>query len=333
MPIEELKRGRKKSPRNKTIDFPLDSEDGKKYSSLSPREEDIASGYNIYDKMFCGDTFGVCRRLPRAFADLIIVDPPYNITKNYHGNRFGASSEEEYREFTRRWLDAVLPCLKPNGTVYVCCDWQSGMIISDELQNNLCLRGRITWQREKGRGAESNWKNCMEDIWYATASDEFKFNLDSVKMRRRVLAPYKKDGIPKDWIETADGKFRDTCPSNLWDDISIPYWSMAENTAHPTQKPEKLLAKLILASTDKGDVVFDPFGGSGSTAAVAKKLERRFVSIEQNPLYCAWAEKRLELAETDKTVQGFSDGVFWERNTANYILEKARKRAKNTQDF
>ena len=105
---------------------------------------------------------------------------------------------------------------------------------------------------------------------------------------------------------------------------------MAENTAHPTQKPEKLLAKLILASSDKGDVVFDPFGGSGSTAVVAKKLERHFVSLEQNPLYCAWAEKRLENADADNTIQGFSDGVFWERNTANYILEKARRKAKNT---
>jgi site-specific DNA-methyltransferase (adenine-specific) len=165
----------------------------------------------------------------------------------------------------------------------------------------------------------------MEDIWYATASDDFKFNLDAVKVRRRVLAPYKQDGEPKDWEETKDGKFRDTCPSNFWDDISIPYWSMAENTAHPAQKPEKLLAKLILASSDEGDVVFDPFGGSGSTAVVAKKLGRRFVSIEQNPLYCAWAEKRLEDAETDKTIQGYADGVFWERNTAHYIMEKFKK--------
>ena len=315
----------KKSPRNKTIDFSLDSDEGKKYSSRSPRAEDITSGYNIYDKMFCGDTFEVCRRLPVAFADLIIVDPPYNLSKNYHGNRFDACSGGEYREFTGRWMDEVLKALKPHGTVYVCCDWLSGMVISDELSKRLILRGRITWQREKGRGAESNWKNCMEDVWYATASEKHTFNLDAVKMRRRVLAPYKQDGLPKDWEETKDGKFRDTCPSNFWDDISIPYWSMAENTAHPTQKPEKLLAKLILASSNEGDVVFDPFGGSGSTAVTAKKLGRRFVSVEQNPLYCAWAEKRLEDAKRDKTVQGYADGVFWERNTAHYIMEKLKK--------
>ena len=120
MPTDELKRGRKKSPRNKTIDFSLDSEEGKKYSSRSPHEEDISSGYNIYDRMFCGDTFGICRRLPEGFADLIIVDPPYNLTKNYHGNRFGACSQDEYRAFTAKWMDAVIPLLKPNGTIYVC---------------------------------------------------------------------------------------------------------------------------------------------------------------------------------------------------------------------
>ena len=92
---------------------------------------------------------------------------------------------------------------------------------------------------------------------------------------------------------------------------------MPENTAHPTQKPEKLLAKLILASSNAGDVVFDPFLGSGSTSVTAKKLGRQYVGIEVNPQYCVWTEKRLEMAETDKSIQGYTDGVFWERNTGD----------------
>ena len=149
---------------------------------------------------------------------------------------------------------------------------------------------------------------------FATVSRDYTFHLDEVKVRKRVLAPYRVDGNPKDWEETDEGRFRNTCPSNFWDDISIPYWSMPENTAHPTQKPEKLLAKLLLASSSKGDVVLDPFAGSGTTAVVAKKLGRKFVAIEQNPLYGAWAQKRLEMAETDASIQGYEDGVFWERN-------------------
>lgn len=89
---------------------------------------------------------------------------------------------------------------------------------------------------------------------------------------------------------------------------------MPDNTAHPTQKPEKLIAKLILASSNIGDVVLDPFAGSGTTGVVAKKLGRNFINIEQNPLYCAWAEKRLTGCSEGDRIQGYENGVFWERN-------------------
>ena len=191
------------------------------------------------------------------------------------------------------------------------------------LQRHLHVQNRITWQREKGRGSKRNWKNGMEDIWFATVSKDYTFNAEAVRQRRRVIAPYRQDGLPKDWEETAEGNFRNSYSSNFWDDISIPYWSMPENTAHPTQKPEKLLAKLILASSNEGDIVFDPFLGSGSTAVTAKKLGRKYLGIEQNEQYCIWCEKRLEMAETDKGIQGYADGVFWERNTA--ALQKKYK--------
>ncbi|MEX2285516.1 MAG: site-specific DNA-methyltransferase, partial [Planctomycetaceae bacterium] len=111
------------------------------------------------------------------------------------------------------------------------------------------------------------------------------------------------------------GGFRLTHPSNLWTDISVPFWSMPENTDHPTQKPEKLIAKLILASSNCGDVVLDPFLGSGTTSVVAKKLGRKFVGIEVDEFYCCLAEKRLCVAEEDTSIQGHNQGVFWERNT------------------
>ena len=91
---------------------------------------------------------------------------------------------------------------------------------------------------------------------------------------------------------------------------------MPENTDHPTQKPEKLYAKLILASTQEGDVVFDPFAGSGTTAVVAAKLGRHYLGVEINEEYCLLAAKRLLLAQSNKSIQGYSDGVFWERNSA-----------------
>lgn len=302
-----------KAERNKTID--LDLEQGREYLARCVEVSAPAALGEILNRTIRGDSFAVLPLLPRGFADLLIADPPYNLSKDFHGSRFARTDDETYEAYTRRWLAACLPLLKPDGSVYVCCDWRSSLVIGRVLEEKLTVRNRITWQREKGRGAKKNWKNAMEDIWFATASENYYFDLDAVRQRRRVIAPYREGGKPKDWEETEDGRFRDTAPSNFWDDISVPYWSMPENTAHPTQKPEKLLAKLILASCPAGGIVLDPFLGSGSTAVTAKKLGRHFVGVEQNPRYCVWCEKRLELANEAPAIQGYADGVFWERNT------------------
>ena len=301
-----------KSKLNKTIDLTI--EEGKVYLDRCVKVNSRIDVGGILDKTLLGDTFEILSLMPEKFIDLLIVDPPYNIDKDFHGNKFKKSADGIYEEYTKAWIERVLPLLKNTASVYVCCDWKSSIVIANVLKRYFIIQNRITWQREKGRGALYNWKNGMEDIWFGTVSKEYTFNVDAVKTRRRVVAPYKIDGKPKDWEETDEGSFRNTYPSNFWDDISIPYWSMPENTAHPTQKPEKLLAKLILASSNEKDIVFDPFLGSGSTSVCAKKLGRHYVGIEQNEQYCVWAEKRLEMADADKRIQGYEDGVFWERN-------------------
>lgn len=264
-------------------------------------------------------------RLPKQFVDLAIVDPPYNLDKTYEDKPFKKMSATDYQAYTVAWIERLKPLLKENATIYVFADWKTSLEIAPLLAQYFLIQNRITWQREKGRGSLINWKNGMEDVWFLTNTKDYTFNLAKVKMRHKVLAPYKENGQPKDWQETLEGKFRDTMPSNFWSDISVPYWSMPENTAHPTQKPEKLLAKLILASSNRGDLVFDPFSGSGSSLVVAKKLGRRYVGIEQSLRYTAWGEVRLKRAERDSTIQGYAAGVFWERNT---WLEQ-KKSAKN----
>lgn len=301
-----------KAGRNKTIDTTL--EQGAKYLARCLTAQDVRAGASALDKTVNGDMLEVCALLPRECADLIIADPPYNLRKSYNGTVFSKKRADEYESYTRDWLTAVKPLLKPAGSIYVCCDWESSLIIGRVLEEMFTVRNRITWQREKGRGAKRNWKNGMEDIWFATMGENYTFNLDAVKLRRRVVAPYRVDGKPKDWTETPNGNYRDTCPSNIWDDITVPFWSMPENTSHPTQKPEKLLAKLILASSNPGDTVLDPFLGSGSTSVTAKKLDRHYIGVELEPRYCLWAEQRLEMAESDKKIQGFEGGVFRERN-------------------
>ncbi|MDR3130168.1 MAG: site-specific DNA-methyltransferase, partial [Treponema sp.] len=227
----------------------------------------------------------------------------------------------------KSWFPKIIKTLKPTGSVYICGDWKSTFCLYLVMRDYTVIRNRIIWQREKGRGAKANWKNATEDIWFGTKTDEYYFNVDAVKQKRRVIAPYKENGKPKDWEETVDGNFRLTYPSNFWDDISIPYWSMPENTDHPTQKPEKLIAKLILASCPENGIVLDPFLGSGTTSVVAKKLERKYVGIEINEEYCCWAEKRLQLSDNNNNIQGYSNGVFWERNTLNLQLKETKKNA------
>jgi site-specific DNA-methyltransferase (adenine-specific) len=326
---------KEKAERNKTIDFSVD--EGSEYLSECIDVTKAVQLSEIINKTIKGDIFDVAPFLPKGVVDLMIVDPPYNLNKEFHGNKFSKKTDTSYKEYTECWLDMVLPLLKPTASIYICCDWKTSALIGEVLMGKLNVINRITWQREKGRGALSNWKNGMEDIWFATVSNDYTFNVDDVKVRKKVIAPYRVDGKPKDWEETEAGNFRNTYPSNFWDDISIPYWSMPENTAHPTQKPEKLLAKLILASSNEGDLVFDPFLGSGSTSVTAKKLNRNYSGIEINELYCAWGEYRLSLAEKDKTIQGYSDGVFWERNMLNEIKKQSgsngKVRAKSTNSY
>lgn len=305
-----------KSKRNKTIDFePADAPTGLKDGLLTINDQ-LDKLQTVVNHQIVGDCFAVMPKLPSQCVDLALVDPPYNLTKSYDGLHFNRRSVAEYQQFTEEWIQKLLPVLKPTASVYVFSDWQTSISLGPILANHFVIKNRITWQREKGRGAKTNWKNGHEDVWFLTRKKkDYTFNVEDVKMRRRVIAPYKVNGKARDWEENHDGRFRDTFPSNFWDDISIPYWSMPENTGHPTQKPEKLLAKVILASSNPGDLVFDPFAGSGSSLVTAKKLGRKFLGIEQSQKYALWGQYRLQKADDDPRIQGYTDGVFWERNT------------------
>lgn len=311
-----METAKKRATRNQTIT--VSKEEAKILNQSILCAKDIQKNAPLQDQIVCADTMKLLSRLPDAFADLIIIDPPYNLSKDFNGLAFKAMDGTSYAAYLRSWFHQVCQKLKPAGTLYICGDWKCTAALQSVVEKELTILNRITWQREKGRGAKANWKNAMEDIWFAVKNPkDYYFNVEAVMQKRRVLAPYKIDGQPKDWEADSDGNFRITYPSNFWDDISVPFWSMPENTDHPTQKPEKLYAKLILASSKPGDVVFDPFMGSGTACVVAKKLKRHYLGIEINKEYCLWAAKRLQMAKEDCGIQGYTDGVFWERNSLN----------------
>jgi len=302
-----------RSPKNRTITL-TEEERAALTPCLATVHEPIGVG-QILDRVIQQDLFEALPHLPSGFVDLLIADPPYNLAKSFNGRTFRQQAPEAYAEWLESWLLPLRRLLKPDASIYLCGDWLTSASIFPVLARHFIVRNRITWEREKGRGALGNWKNCSEDIWFATVGKEYRFDANAVKLKRRVVAPYRVSGEPKGWAEEGGGGFRLTGASNLWSDITVPFWSMPENTDHPTQKPEKLVAKLVLASSRPGDVVFDPFLGSGTTVAVCKKLGRRFVGVEIDREYGLLALKRLAMAGNDSAIQGYSGGVFWERNT------------------
>lgn len=312
------------SPRNRTISLSPAEEAALAAACLRvgsasepPDVADFVRGGRYDGAVLLQDAFEALPLLPSGIASLVVADPPYNLDKEFHGLSFRARGTEEYAQWLRSWLGEIHRILRPGGTAYICSDWRSSTAVHLVAEEFFAVRSRISWAREKGRGARCNWKSLAEDIWFCTKGEDYHFNVEAVKLRRAVLAPYRAaDGSAKDWSEDAQGQaWRDTHPGNIWTDLTVPFWSMPENTDHPTQKPEKLIARLVLASSREGDLVFDPFAGSGTTLAVARKLGRRWLGVEINPHYAALARKRLELAAVDRRIQGYDDGVFWERNS------------------
>jgi site-specific DNA-methyltransferase (adenine-specific) len=320
----------RRAPANRTLTILPHERDALLQQTLTltgPVTADTITGRVIHQ-----DILACVAYLPDAFIDLLIVDPPYNLRKVFAGTTFRQTTAVQYEQWLEQWLLPLLRCLKPDATVYVCCDWSSSSAVHAVLQRHFIVRNRITWEREKGRGARANWKNCAEDIWFCTRSQHYWFDVEAVKLRKRVIAPYRDaSGAPRDWHQTDDGNFRLTSPSNLWTDLSVPFWSMPENTDHPTQKPEKLFARLILASSRQGDFVFDPFLGSGTTCVVAHKLGRRYSGVELAADYCCMAVKRLHQAEhtmahTGPSIQGYQDGYFLERNARLTLDQSSAQR-------
>lgn len=289
---------------------------------LTPEEREkyiqyISNRFKL-NKVICGDFNEVNKQIPMNYADLILLDPPYNLTKQYGATKFEAMSNDEYYLYILDIFKRCLRVLKKGGTMYVCGDWKTSYLQRKALelleQNSKCyVINRITWSRDKGRGSSSNWKNNVEDIYMVVKNkNNYYFNVDAVKMKKSVLAPYRDQaGNNKDWKTDKMGeKYRMTCPSNVWFDITVPFWSMSENTEHPTQKPEKLYAKLILASSCYGDIVYEPFAGVFSGCVTAKKLGRNYLGVEREMEYCLLGYKRLLIAENNKVIQGYEDGVF-----------------------
>ena len=259
--------------------------------------------------------------IEESSVDLFFCDPPYFISGTASkqnlitGDRMDWDrqwpSKEAFYLWSVQWMSLMYKQLKPTGSAYVCICWEhSGKF--QELLSNTGFRivNRITWKRDKGRGAKTNWKSMHEDIWFVTKSANYTFNIEDVMVEKTVVAPYRDStGAPKDWFIDADGnKKRYTYPGNIWTDFVVPFWSMKEvrsyaktkktpsNTLikHNTQKPKDLVKRCLLASSNKGDLVVDYFSGAGTTAVAAVELGRKAIVFDTNTLCIKMLEARLQ---------------------------------------
>ncbi len=225
-----------------------------------------------------GDALELMQTLPDRSVDLVIADPPYNLGKDF-GNNQDKRGFEDYLAFSREWLTQAMRVLKESGTIYTFMGVQfisHLYILEQEL--GLVFNSWICWHYTQGMGRTRGFSPRHDDILMFTKSTDFKFHLDNV----RVPQKFYRDR----------NNMRGANPGDVWT-FSHVHYCHANRQSHPTQKPEGLIERMILASTDTGDLILDPFAGSGTTLRVAQQLGRDCIGFELNPDYVEMIDARL----------------------------------------
>jgi len=233
----------------------------------------------LIHRLTCGDALTLMRDLPAESVDLLIADPPYNLGKNY-GNNVDLKEKQDYQTFTRSWLEEASRILKPDGSIFcfMGVKFISRLYITLEEDLELTPQGWITWHYTQGIGRKRGFSPRHEDILWFSKGNEPVFNLDDVRIPQKY---YRKRN-----------NMAGANPGDVWQ-FSHVHYCAAEREDHPTQKPEALIERIIAAASNPGDLVLDPFVGSGTTCRVAKVMGRNSIGFDINPDYIAMSEARL----------------------------------------
>ncbi len=236
------------------------------------------------DRFYCGDALEILQSFPDQYVHLICTDPPYNLGKHY-GNNIDRREWDEYERFTRNWLDQAIRILRKDGSIYIFMGVRfiARLYTMLEEEFGLLFNGWITWHYTQGMGRTKGFSPRHEDILYFTKSRRFTFNLDDIRIPQKY---YRKRN-----------NMKGANPGDVWRFSHVHYCS-AEREEHPTQKPEAVMERIILASSNPGKIVLDPFVGSGTTCKVARDLGRHWIGIDVNPKYIAMSENRMLSSRT-----------------------------------
>ena len=235
---------------------------------------------NIDLKAICGDAVIELKKIESNSVDLIVTDPPYNLNKDY-GNNCDKLEFDEYLDFSREWIREAVRVLKPEGTMYVFMGMKYISYIHNILEQEMGMyfNSWITWYYTQGIGKTKGYSPRHDDILMFTKDKKFKFNLDEIR-------------VPQKYYRSVNN-MRGANPGNVWE-FSHMHYCNKNRMKHPTQKPEGLYERMILASSDEGDVVLDPFLGSGTLLRVCQNTNRNGIGIDINPEYIQMSKERLE---------------------------------------
>jgi site-specific DNA-methyltransferase (adenine-specific) len=236
------------------------------------------------------DFFRGVTRVADGSVHLVIADPPYGLGKDY-GNDSDRLSGEAYLEFSRRWIDALMPKLAPNASLYVFLTWQHSPEVFSYLKKRMVMLNEIIWDRRVPSmgGSTRKYSSVHDNIGFFARSRDHYFDLDSVRVpydAQTKKARSRSIFVGKKWLEVGYN------PKDVWS-VSRLHRQHAERVDHPTQKPLALIERMVMASCPAGGVVLDPFMGSGTTALAAIRNERRFVGFELNSDYFEIAQRRI----------------------------------------
>ena len=249
-----------------------------------------------HSKIILGDAIEVLATLPDESIDLIFADPPYNIGKNFNGIKDKWESEEEYLKWCYHWLDLCIKKIKPEGSFYVMASTQAMPYFDIYLRNKLSILSRIVWYYDSsGVQAKNYYGSLYEPILFCVKDkNRYTFNAQDILVEAKTGAKRKLIDYRK---ATPTVYNSEKVPGNVWEIPRVRY-RMDEYENHPTQKPMVLLERIILASSNPGDLILDPFSGTFTTSHVAKKLNRRSIGIEINEEYVKIGLRRLEILDT-----------------------------------
>ncbi len=230
--------------------------------------------------IICGDSLIELQRIPDKSINLIVTDPPYNLNKDY-GNNQDKLEFDEYLDFSRKWLTEAKRVLKDDGTIYVFMGMRYISYIYDILEKELGMHFNswISWFYTQGIGKTKGFSPRHDDILMFTKNPKkFTFNLDSIR-------------VPQKYYRSVNN-MRGANPGNVWE-FSHMHYCNKNRQNHPTQKPEGLYERMVLASSNEGDTILDPFLGSGTLLRVCQQTNRNAIGIEINPKYVEMAKERL----------------------------------------